>query len=62
MSHAIKLLHNPNTYARPNQKTHKIEVEFVLDAVPGAWHQPEDLMQWITQHSYVKCVRLLSDE
>ena len=45
---------NPNTYARPGRRTYKLEVEFCLDMVPGAWHVPQDLMKWIAQHSYVK--------
>jgi hypothetical protein len=36
-----------------NRPRLKLEVEFVLDDVPGAWHMPEDLVNWILSHSYV---------
>ncbi len=41
--------------ARPR---HKLEVSFILDMVPGAWHQPEDLMEWIARNPYVDTVTL----
>ncbi len=47
---------NKETYAKEHTKTFKMEVEFMLDRVPGAWHTPQDLMEWICQHSYVKQV------
>jgi len=47
---------NEKTYATPQSKTYKMEVEFVLDMVPGAFAQPQDLMEWICQNSYVKQV------
>lgn len=54
---------NENGYKPlPNQRTHKLTVEFMLDPVPGAWAQPEDLMRWIAQHSYVQSVTLQNDQ
>ncbi len=53
-------IENLNAYATPNRKVHKLTVEFILDLVPGAWYQPEDLMNWIAQHSYVKAVTLIA--
>lgn len=48
---------NTESYGRhstPEIRTrYTMEVEFILDMVPGAWHQPEDLMNWIATHSYV---------
>lgn len=57
---------NPNTYGvygenmgeelagLPNNMPRlKLEVEFVLDPVSGAFHQPEDLINWIMQNQYV---------
>jgi len=38
----------------PNKsKRHTMKVEFILDQVPGAFHQPEDLINWIMQNPYV---------
>lgn len=39
-----------------------LEVKVMLDAVPGAWHQPEDIMNWIAEHSYVQTVELKQEE
>jgi len=50
---------NEKTYATEHDKIFKLEVSFMLDPVPGAWHQAEDLMNWIAQHSYVKSVRII---
>ena len=55
-------IENPNTYAAPKDEVHKLTVEFVLDRFSGAWHQPEDLMKWIAQCSYVKAVTLVGPE
>jgi hypothetical protein len=41
-----------------HRQTHKLTVEFILDMVPGAFHQPEDLMGWICHNPYVKAVEL----
>lgn len=46
--------YKPNAYS----KIVKLEVEVMLDAVPGAWHEPEDIMNWIASHSYVQSVTL----
>lgn len=39
----------------------ELKVSVMLDAIPGAWHQPEDIMNWIAQHSYVQSVELAAD-
>jgi len=36
----------------------ELKVSVMLDAIPGAWHEPEDIMNWIAQHSYVQSVEL----
>lgn len=43
-------------------KRRRVTVEFILDAVPGAWHQPEDMMNWIATNSYVASVTLEEEE
>lgn len=46
-------------YGKPSPyKQITLEVTAILDMVPGAWHQPEDLMKWIADHSYVQYVQL----
>lgn len=35
-----------------------LEVKVMLDLVPGAWHEPKDIMNWIATHSYVQSVEL----
>ena len=47
---------NPNTYAAPIDKRHELTVTFILDQVPGAWHDPQDLINWILQNPYVESV------
>lgn len=49
---------NPDSYGlfqgEPNSRPrHEIKVEFILDMVPGAFHQPEDLVNWIMGNPYV---------
>jgi len=51
-------IENSRTYATEARKTHKLEVEFILDMVPGTFHRPEDLMRWICENPYVKSVTL----
>lgn len=47
---------------KPNGRTlHTLKVQFILDLVPGAFHQPEDLMTWIAQNPYVASVELIQD-
>lgn len=41
-----------------NYKRHKMTVEFILDMVPGAFHDKEDLMRWIMQNPYVATVEV----
>jgi hypothetical protein len=49
---------NPRTYYTPAREVKTLTVEFVTDMVPGAFHNPEDLMNWILQNRYVKSVSL----
>ena len=57
---------NEKSYApvgtEPRMPVIRLEVEAVLDPAPGAWAQPEDLMNWIAQHSYVRQVRLVTED
>jgi hypothetical protein len=51
---AIKV-ENTNSYGYGNT-THTrgtMQVEYILDIVPGAWHQPEDLAKWMANHPYI---------
>lgn len=48
----------PDLAGQPNDRErHTLKVEFILDAVPGAYHQPEDLVSWIMQNPYVTGVQ-----
>jgi hypothetical protein len=54
------IVENTDCYGRgPNGELHEsrelltLQVSFILDMVPGAWHQPIDLMTHIADHSYV---------
>lgn len=40
-------------------KVIELKVRVMLDAVPGAWHEPLDIMEWIAQHNYVQDVELV---
>lgn len=40
-----------------NRMRHTLTVEFITDMVPGAYHDPIDLMEVIKRHSYVTAVR-----
>lgn len=66
---------NPNSYGLhgenmgpelaglPNDRErHTLQVEFILDMVPGAFHQPEDLINWIIQNPYVTGVTFKGEE
>lgn len=45
---------NPNAYkAGPIHQVVRIEIDLMLDAVPGAWHGPEDFIAWVQHHNYV---------
>ena len=47
----------PELAGKPNKrKRHTLEVTFITDSVPGAFHTPEDLMRWICQNPYVDTV------
>ncbi len=48
---------------KPNEQTrHELKVTFILDMFSGAFHQPEDLMNWIAQNPYVDTVSLVEEE
>ena len=50
----------PEHEGKPNfRRRHKFEVTFILDLVPGAFHRPEDLMNWIANNPYVDTVSLV---
>lgn len=56
------IMNNPKAYKpSPMDKVITIEVKVMLDAVPGAWHQPTDIMQWMCQHNYVQEVKFDPD-
>ena len=47
----------PDLAGTPNERPrHKLEVEFILDQVPGAFHEPMDLVNVILQNPYVTVV------
>lgn len=54
----MKKVTNANTYASPIHKAGVMKVEFILDMVPGGFHQPEDLANWIAQNPYVVSVSI----
>ena len=56
----MKTVVNENAY-KPTAWSRVVELKVLvmLDAVPGAWHEPKDIMRWIAQHSYVQSVELL---
>jgi hypothetical protein len=49
---------NTESYGHGNNVHHRgtMQVEYILDIVPGAWHQPEDLVTWLTDHPYITSV------
>jgi hypothetical protein len=54
---------NPNAY-KPipilgDSQVFELKVTAIIDAMPGAWHNPQDLMEWIANHSYVQHVELI---
>lgn len=52
----------PELAGKPNHRPRfKLEVTFILDSVPGAFHHPEDLMRWIAQNPYVDTVSLVQE-
>lgn len=56
------LINNSTSYAPMGKeipyKQIRLEVIAILDMVPGAFHQPEDIMNWINSNPYVRCVEL----
>ena len=56
---------NTSSYApwaanTPHRKI-TLVVEAITDMVPGAFHQPIDLIKWINQNPYVRAVRFTPD-
>lgn len=47
---------NPSSYAGSRDIVRTMQVNFILDGVPGAYHTPIDLMKWINGNSYVHSV------
>lgn len=41
------------------QRRQTLIVTFITDTVPGAYHDPKDLMNWIAQNPYVDTVTLV---
>lgn len=37
----------------------KVEVELMLDPVPGVWHDPIDFLNWVCTHNYVQSAKLV---
>jgi hypothetical protein len=44
-----------------SRKRHTMTVTFITDMVPGAWHDPSDMMGWMCHNSYVDTVTLVED-
>lgn len=52
----------PEYVGKPNgRRLLSLKVQFILDLVPGAFHQPEDLMKWIASNPYVASVELIQE-
>ena len=63
----MKCITNTEGYAyfkgEPNiQPRQTLTVTFITDYVPGAFHDPKDLMSWIASNSYVDTVTLEPEE
>ena len=44
-------------HSTPEIRTrYTMEVEFILDMVPGVMHQPEDLVKYLLDHPYITSV------
>ena len=39
----------------------ELKVTVMLDAVPGAWHEPDDIMKYIAAHNYVQSVDFIQE-
>lgn len=58
-----KIVINEKAYKpSPINKVIELKVTVMLDGVPGAWHEPEDIMNWIAKHSYVQQVELVEKD
>ena len=53
------ITYNPDAYKPMGwQKERTIVVKFITDSVPGAWHDPEDMVKSILLNPYVQSVTL----
>jgi hypothetical protein len=60
---AVTLVNN-GSYGHGNTIHYRgtMQVEYILDIVPGAWHQPEDLANWMADHPYITKVTYIPKE
>ena len=53
---------NENAYELKLGTTFALKVIAKTDPVPGTWHDPMDLINWICEHPYVQSVELIEIE
>lgn len=62
----VKVVVNEKSYAAVGNYTPQRQVTYVVEAitdmVPGAFHDPEDLMRWIATNPYVRLVKMETSE
>lgn len=58
----FKLVNSKAYKPGPVNKMIELKVIVMLDAVPGAWHEPEDVMRFINTHNYVQSVELVKTQ
>ena len=51
---------NPNSYSSKNHKCLKLEVEIMLDGVPGTWNKPEDHIRYLFSNPYFLTARVMN--
>ena len=56
------VVENKNTYAGITSPRITLKINAITDQVPGAFHDPIDLMNWIAQNPYVESVELIPTE
>jgi hypothetical protein len=51
----INTVVNTSSYGHGNtiHQRGTMQVEYILDIVPGAWNKPEDLANWMANHPYI---------
>ena len=53
-------VHHDGPEITPNDRPrHELKVTFVLDLIPGEYHQPHDMMRYIGRHPYVDTVEFI---